>query len=386
MSNDDRLFPGRMDTQIIGDDGRDSEWAVDRIKSHSGSKTDAVFEIIWKSGDITWMPYYQITHLQALTDYLDLLGVSRISKLPPGPGQPPSDDPQVFSGSMDLEPSTAPFLFCTPIPDPSFLFKRLSQSATSLFQALSSRPFTSTTVDLEFSIVMPALRGVKHPILHRLSATHYTLREPQDSLSRTIHVGQIADYLKFDEQLRAQEGLDNIQTMPLGYSSFSALWNDYASDNDSRRLSGVYVPEDANRYHVEISSTPVHIADFFITPEQVGIMPSNPEATTTSKEQDEIVKEFATVMMEQRRNSRRGFEKRQQQRLHPFKKGSTNQSAATLSKLQFKAKLKAKEKHQKRKKPSPLKRSPSPTQSDEEHVDKVAPPPVEGPVEMETGN
>ena len=174
--------------------------------------------------------------------------------------------------------------------------------------------------------------------------------------------------------------------MPLGYSSFSALWNDYASDNDSRRLSGVYVPEDANRYHVEISSTPVHIADFFITPEQVSIMSSNPEATTTSKEQDEIVKEFATVMMEQRRNSRRGFEKRQQQRLHPFKKGSTNQSAATLSKLQFKAKLKAKEKHQKRKKPLPLKWSPSPTQSDEEHVDKVAPPPVEGPVEMETGN
>ena len=76
IPNDDRLFPGRMDTQITGETATDNEWAVDCIKNHSGTKTDAIFEVHWKSGDITWLPYYQITHLQALTDYLDLIGVS----------------------------------------------------------------------------------------------------------------------------------------------------------------------------------------------------------------------------------------------------------------------------------------------------------------------
>lgn len=59
-----------MDTQVVGEDTLNDEWAVDHIKSHSKAKTDAIFEILWKLGDVTWLPYYQITHLQALTDYL----------------------------------------------------------------------------------------------------------------------------------------------------------------------------------------------------------------------------------------------------------------------------------------------------------------------------
>ena len=74
IPNNDRLFPGCMDTQVVGEDTLDDEWAVDCIKSHSRAKTDTVFEILWRSGDVTWLPYYQITHLQALTDYLKLIG------------------------------------------------------------------------------------------------------------------------------------------------------------------------------------------------------------------------------------------------------------------------------------------------------------------------
>ena len=91
VPNDDRLFPGRMDTQVALTED-DEEWAVDRIRSHHGSRTDASFEIVWKSGDVTWLPYYQITHLQALTDYLELLGVKKIAKLPQGSRRPPQDD------------------------------------------------------------------------------------------------------------------------------------------------------------------------------------------------------------------------------------------------------------------------------------------------------
>ena len=39
-----------MDTQLVGEDDGD-EWAVDRILSHHGARTEATFEILWKSGN-----------------------------------------------------------------------------------------------------------------------------------------------------------------------------------------------------------------------------------------------------------------------------------------------------------------------------------------------
>ena len=100
--NDDQLFPSQMDTQLKGDLEANNKWAIDRIISHAGSGADAVFEIKWKSGDITWLPYYQITHLNVLTKYFDLLGISKISKLPLGKGILPPDDPQIFVGSTSF--------------------------------------------------------------------------------------------------------------------------------------------------------------------------------------------------------------------------------------------------------------------------------------------
>lgn len=98
VPNDDRLFPGRMDTQIGESPDSEDEWAVDIIKTHAGAGEDSIFEILWKSGDTTWMPYYQIKHLQALDAYLELMGADNVSKLVTGKGKPPRDDPQVFLG------------------------------------------------------------------------------------------------------------------------------------------------------------------------------------------------------------------------------------------------------------------------------------------------
>ncbi|KAJ8481441.1 hypothetical protein ONZ45_g15313 [Pleurotus djamor] len=68
IPNDDRLFPGRHDSQLIDEDYRtESEWAVDAIVSHYGSKKDAVFQIRWTSGDLTWLPYHQVS--RTFADY-----------------------------------------------------------------------------------------------------------------------------------------------------------------------------------------------------------------------------------------------------------------------------------------------------------------------------
>ena len=157
LPNDDRLFPGRLDTQVGSMPETDGEWAVDRILSHSGSKMDSIFEIQWKSGDVTWLPYYQITHLQALTEYLDLLGKKDIRKLPNGSGKPPRDDPQLTLGSISLD-------FRSALPPSMSVLDYLKSSLQPALQFITApiksllstiRLFSQSTSILS---AMPALR------------------------------------------------------------------------------------------------------------------------------------------------------------------------------------------------------------------------------------
>ncbi|KIY61553.1 hypothetical protein CYLTODRAFT_328492, partial [Cylindrobasidium torrendii FP15055 ss-10] len=53
IPNDDRLFPGRMDTQIVPFDQYENEWAVDSIVGHCGTGLDMLFTVKWKAGDTT---------------------------------------------------------------------------------------------------------------------------------------------------------------------------------------------------------------------------------------------------------------------------------------------------------------------------------------------
>ena len=247
VPSDDRLFPGRMDTQIVDTD-EDDEWAVDRILSHHGSRVDASFEILWKSGDVTWLPYYQITYLQALTDYLGLLNVSKIAKLPAGHGRPPLDDPQVSLGFIIPKSpqnscssfSSSFFGFISSILNPPF------RLLTSQFRSLFQPAFVSPTIDIEVSLTMPPPSRLNHPYFKRLSATHYEIQSanPNDCYTSTVHVGQIADFLSFDEHLRECKSLLNIGSIPLGYLDFSDLWNNGVSDVSLHR--GLQCPYDGN--------------------------------------------------------------------------------------------------------------------------------------------
>ena len=100
IPNDDQLFPGCMNTQWGVGPESDNEWVVKIIISHARS---AVFKVLWKAGDVTWLPYYQIVHLQALDAYFDLLGVEFIKKLPSGKGKPPHNDAQVLLGAIGMK-------------------------------------------------------------------------------------------------------------------------------------------------------------------------------------------------------------------------------------------------------------------------------------------
>ena len=320
IPNDDRLFPGRMDTQVGNTPETEGEWAVDRILSHAGSGTNSVFEIQWKSGDITWMPYYQITYLQALTDYLDLFGISKVEKLPKGTGKPPQDDAQVFFGAVSSMHSPIPFstLPLTHLLKNHFVF--FSHNIKSLVSAAfkPSFKFITPTIDLEFP--MPpkqrtALQSVDHPLFSRLSPTTYLMRDPDYTIGNTIHTGQVALYLQFDEQLRRNRDPTSLRSIPSGYMTFSDTWNDGIAPGDARRMSTIYLSDDPQDYYVTPSTHPITLRDFYITPAQTGSVVNQPFNDTG---RTEVINEYAVMMAARQKKQRQSFEERQQKRLQTF--------------------------------------------------------------------
>jgi hypothetical protein len=102
IPNDDRRFPGRLESQLnINADSVTQEWAVDRIVGHSGRRTRALFEVLWQSGDRTWMPYDQMKRLGALEAYFEELGITEIGQLT-DPGKASPSDMKLYSAGAQL--------------------------------------------------------------------------------------------------------------------------------------------------------------------------------------------------------------------------------------------------------------------------------------------
>ncbi|TFY57697.1 hypothetical protein EVJ58_g6867 [Rhodofomes roseus] len=92
VPNDDRRFPGRQFHQLPGFGEQPREWVVERIVTHSGRGAHAEFLVRWSTGDETWVPYHDVRHLQALTEYCEALGITSVSQLSDPPTQPASAD------------------------------------------------------------------------------------------------------------------------------------------------------------------------------------------------------------------------------------------------------------------------------------------------------
>ncbi|KAG6877062.1 hypothetical protein C0992_011009 [Termitomyces sp. T32_za158] len=97
------LWKGTLYTsQILELDGGERKWVVDKILTHAESKKNAIFEVLWKTGDRSWLPYQQISNLQVLEDYLEAYEAESILGLGKGSGSAPKDDPQVFLGHTQI--------------------------------------------------------------------------------------------------------------------------------------------------------------------------------------------------------------------------------------------------------------------------------------------
>ena len=75
------MFPGWLDSQVAELEDKDGEQAIDHIVSHSGSRENALFEVLWKFRDKMWVPSSEIAALPAVAAYLELQGVEWLVNL-----------------------------------------------------------------------------------------------------------------------------------------------------------------------------------------------------------------------------------------------------------------------------------------------------------------
>ena len=133
-------------------------------------------------------------------------------------------------------------------------------------------------------------------------------------------MAQVAEFLKFDEELRAFNDTSDYKSIPLGYIEFCKAWNEGAAADDPRRLSTVYLADDPAQNEVELSNHPLQLPDFHITPAQAGYTsgdtPSPPDPV-----QDAITQEFAAIMAFRQKKERQFREDRREKRNHAFKTG-----------------------------------------------------------------
>ena len=316
---------------------------MDSIQSHAGSAENATFEMKWKSGDITWMPYYQIRHLQALDAYFDLLGVKNTAELPAGKGNPPQEDPQVFLGAISLCPSFSnplqqslqfrdsfsfytnppllpssnhsyfqqPIQFldqqsfsdnpCTTIQILSLYFDDYFICSSSFFlfdyiDLFSEHIDTLTPVtnfppgfsDSHFD--MRHLLSIQHPRFLRLSKTEYAIDNPDSRHRWYVHVGQIMNYLAFDKVLREGGNVSDFLGIPLGFFDFATAFNTGMYPGDKRFISTYTIGVTTDL--IIKSELPVYLEDFFITPEQCGLSP--PRRDEMTEGQAFVFKAYAT--------------------------------------------------------------------------------------------
>ncbi|KZT23384.1 hypothetical protein NEOLEDRAFT_1029343, partial [Neolentinus lepideus HHB14362 ss-1] len=166
-----------------------------------------VFEVEWKSGDRMWLPYQDVAHLTPFRSYLDASGVDDIGRLPEGTGKPPSTDPQIYHGKLDLQSIAINSISFSPAP-PRQSNPSLSAISLDALPALMSTTtplpdFPKMTRDFDAGTVkFQAGNGFV------ISYTH----------------AQVAAFWSFQTMLRSGNLPETI-TIPGGYSLFAHHYN-----------------------------------------------------------------------------------------------------------------------------------------------------------------
>lgn len=248
--NDDRLFPGRLDSQVLDLDEHDNEWAIDKIIGHSGTGAAAIFKVRWKTGDETWVSYQDLAELEPMKAYLEAMGADHISALRVGTSNPPKDDPQVFSGSLEIG-CRAPIKCLDVLAElyREFSTHSYSNPTPTLFHSSSfvSLPIPTHALTMSANLTM-------NSAIRRLNDNSIVLSDPLTLHSFVIPPDLLRLYGEHDRRLRNGSFNPNATTVPIGYDLFSRLWDQdencpyafstYSSGNGSVTIRGLAIPLD----------------------------------------------------------------------------------------------------------------------------------------------
>ncbi len=236
--NDDRLFPGRLDSQITGIGGQSDEWAIEKITAHTGCGENTLFEVLWSSGDKTWVPYSTIANLAACRSYLEALGADSIADLKSSSNAPLEEDPQVFLGSLC-------FLGWFPIKPPREVERICLPSTVS-----STTSFLLPTVHHQSSLAMPLPHFKKlkafvdtslHPAVLRFE---HGIALP-DSESGAVYEftnSQLRLYKEHSDLVKSG-GFDiETHTVPAGYDLFISIFHKTAGPDCPYRFADIHDP------------------------------------------------------------------------------------------------------------------------------------------------
>jgi hypothetical protein len=190
-----------METQVSGFKDIEHEWAIDKVVANSGKRADTIFEILWKSGDITWLPYDQISESGVLKDYFALQGIEHVSELEEGNGNRPTRDPQVSVGHLSLDGSA---------------YKNLSIIPSSPKSSIS---FTTNDTLLLFSCNLLPME----PLLMHIGTCCFTLPNGVTDWVLMVVVKMVQAYLEHDAHLHSRTATD--RATPAEYGDFTLSFN-----------------------------------------------------------------------------------------------------------------------------------------------------------------
>ena len=204
--NDDRRFPGRQLHQIAPLHGSTpaAEWDVSCIQAHSGTGKDAMFLLRWAAGDTSWLPFHEVSHLTALSQYLEALGIDSIKKLPLSLASHGPDGLAANPSDINLEG----------VQD-----KRQPTLSSS---SSAGAPPTAPTLSLSALTTRPSS--------HSLSCSNVVMPAPQPPTQTTAHAGDRGA----QQRLLITETLPGSPPLQLGI---------YASTPSPRLDSPAYMPQ-----------------------------------------------------------------------------------------------------------------------------------------------
>jgi hypothetical protein len=234
--NDDRKFPGRTLAHITGF-GKPSHWSVERIVSHYGTGTRAIFEVIWTSGDRSWELYGTVKKWAAFDAYCEALGIRTVAGLKAGTGIPP-DDPQIRLASVDLYKQG--IQYCgSAIPDTASIPKMSEDTQShdglgalaNMTQLSISSPEAAYSAPQELPAPAPPVQNAPQatvPSQHQPSQNTIVSTQVTQPTQNTLHMPMLNSFdfgTAFSSPSSSVFDSSVSQTSAAGFSM--AQWNDY---------------------------------------------------------------------------------------------------------------------------------------------------------------